>query len=167
MSHQFVPSQSLSNFGVEPKDPGYIYVLHANSRLKIGRSINKQTRIKQAKTWLPECEVIGVKPFWNHKSIEKYLQLGMVRFWVTGEWYEFEGDEFEDWFLTEFQAFSETDINKNSIDFIYFMNSTGMSELTLEFSERGSSKLGFQREESAHSSHHVDQNRCNSPKERS
>lgn len=155
MPVQFSPIPSLANFGVQPRDPGYIYVLGAGSRLKIGRSVNRATRIKQAKTWLPECEVIGVKPFWNHKVVEKYLQLGMARFWITGEWYEFEGDEFEDLFLTEFRAFSEQDINRNSVDFIYFMNSTGMSELTLEFSARKSSKLGFQREETSHSSHRI------------
>lgn len=155
VSDQFVPSPGLANFGVQPRDPGYIYLLGAGSRIKIGRSINRETRIKQARTWLPECEVIGVKPFWNHKNVEKYLQLGMARFWVTGEWYEFEGDEFEDLFLMEFRAFSEQDINRNSIDFIYFMNSTGMSEFTLEYSTRKSSKLGFQREETSHSSHRV------------
>lgn len=72
-------------------------------------------------------------------------------FWYKGEWYDFKGDEFEESFIDEFIAFDDTDINRNSIDFIYFMNSSGMSEYTLEFSTRKSSKLRFQREESMHS----------------
>ncbi|WP_171180773.1 GIY-YIG nuclease family protein [Ruegeria sp. HKCCD8929] len=118
MSHEFVPSRALSFFGIAPVDPGYIYVLSAGNRLKIGRSKSKEARLRQARTWLPECEVIGVKPFWNHRDTEKYLQFGMTRFWFKDEWYEFEGDEFEEWFLAEFQSFSDTDINSDSVDFI-------------------------------------------------
>ena len=67
---------------------------------------------------------------------------------VQSEWYDFGGDEFEESFIEDFIAFDDDDINRNSIDFIYFMNSSGMSEYTLEFSQRNVSKARFQRGES-------------------
>ncbi|WP_428411594.1 GIY-YIG nuclease family protein [Pararhizobium sp.] len=151
MPDSFQPSKSLGNFGISFGDPGYIYVIRSGSRLKIGRSTNRTSRLRQAKTWLPDGEILGVKPFWNHQAVERYIQLGLAMFWYKGEWYDFKGDEFEESFIDEFIAFDDTDINRNSIDFIYFMNSSGMSEYTLEFSTRKSSKLRFQREESVHS----------------
>lgn len=79
-------------------------------------------------------------------------------FWYKGEWYDFDGDEFEEWFISEFTAFDDIDINRNSIDFAYFMNSTGMSEYTIEFSRKNSSKVRFQREESLHSTRRIRSN---------
>ncbi|MBW0368276.1 GIY-YIG nuclease family protein [Ensifer adhaerens] len=150
MPESFEPSPYLGRFGIASGDPGYIYVLRSQSRLKVGRSTGKSDRLRQARTWIPDAEVLGIKPFWNHRDVEKYLQLGLSMFWYKGEWYDFKGDEFEGWFLDEFVAFDDVDINRNSINFIYFMNSSGMSEYTLEFSQQGVSKARFQRDESAH-----------------
>lgn len=148
MLENFEPSPTLSRFGVSAFDPGYLYVIRSQSRLKIGRSTGKRDRIRQARTWLPDGEVLGIKPFWNHRVLEKYLQLGLTMFWYKGEWYDFGGDEFEEAFIEDFIAFDDADINRNSIDFIYFMNSSGMSEYTLEFSQRNVSKASFLRKES-------------------
>ncbi len=147
----FQPSKSLGNFGISSGDPGYIYVIRSGPRLKIGRSMDRTSRLRQARTWLPDGEILGVKPFWNHQIVERNIQLGLAMFWYKGEWYDFKGDAFEGSFIDEFMAFDDSDINRNSIDFIYFMSSSGMSEYTLEFSTRKSSKLRFQREESVHS----------------
>ncbi len=116
MSDTFKATESLKIFGVVPNDPGYIYVIRSGPRLKIGCSKSKKSRLREAKTWLPDGEVIGIKPFWNHRELEKYLQLGLAMFWYKGEWYEFEGDEFEEHFLDEFKAFNDFDINRNSIN---------------------------------------------------
>ena len=116
MSDTFKATESLKIFGVVPNDPGYIYVIRSGPRLKIGCSKSKKSRLREAKTWLPDGEVIGIKPFWNHRELEKYLQLGLAMFWYKGEWYEFEGDEFEEHFLVEFKAFNDFDINRNSIN---------------------------------------------------
>ncbi|MEE9428842.1 MAG: GIY-YIG nuclease family protein [Paracoccaceae bacterium] len=126
-------------------------MVRSGSKLKIGRTKNKKDRMRQAKTWLPDGEVVGIKPFRDHKNLENYLHLGLAQFWYKGEWYDFEGDEFEEWFIEEFAALDDTDVNANSINFIYLMNSTGMNEFTLEYSKGSSSKLGFQRDESGHS----------------
>lgn len=143
----YEPSPYLTRFGVSADDPGYIYVIRSESRLKIGRSTGKRDRLRQAKTWIPDGEVLGIKPFWNHRAVENYLHLGLTMFWYKGEWYDFDGDEFEEAFVADFIAFDDADINRNSIDFIYLMNSSGMSEYTLEYSQRNVSKAGFQREE--------------------
>lgn len=152
MPNDFKPSDSLSRFGVRPGDPGYVYILRSGPKLKIGCSKDREKRIRQAKTWLPDCEIVAVKPFWGHRDVEKYIHIGLSQFWYKQEWYEFEGDEFEEWFISEFQLFSDTDINSNSIDFIYFMNSTGMSEMTLEMSRENISKSKFLRKLTGHSS---------------
>ncbi|MDU0362484.1 hypothetical protein RWK44_18970 [Rhizobium sp. 25PS6] len=148
MLESFQPSAYLGRFGVSADDPGYIYVIRSQSRWKIGRSTGKRDRLRQARTWIPDGEVVGIKPFWNHRAVEKYLQLGLAMFWYKGEWYDFGDDEFEESFIEEFIAFDDVDISRNSIDFIYFMNSSGMSEYTFEFSQRKVSKASFQREES-------------------
>jgi len=151
MPEVFEPSPYLGRFGVVANDPGFIYVIRSQSRLKIGRSMGKRDRLRQAKTWLPDGEVLGIKPFWNHRAAENCLQLGLSMFWYKGEWFDFAGDEFEASFIEDFIAFDDLDINKNSIDFIYFMNSSGMSEYTMEFSRRELSKASFQRDESVNS----------------
>ncbi|MDR6103175.1 hypothetical protein QE369_003372 [Agrobacterium larrymoorei] len=148
MRPNFKESPYLGRFGVQASDPGYIYVVKSQSRLKIGRSVGRTDRLRQARTWLPDGEVLGVKPFWQHQEVEKHLQIGLAMFWYKGEWYDFKGDEFEEQFLDEFVAFHDEDINKNSIDFVYFMNSSGLSEYTMEFSRQSVSKASFQRLES-------------------
>ncbi len=139
----FRPSDRLVIFGVEPNDPGYIYVIRDTNRIKIGRSVTPQKRLREARTWLPDVEIIGVKPFWNHTSLERAIHVGLAQFWYNKEWYDFQDDEFFEYFINEIRAFSDDDINANSINFAYMMNGTGMAEITIEESNSGKSKKGF------------------------
>ena len=145
---QFIPSKSLSNFYVQPIDPGFIYVIQHTEMLKIGRSINPRKRIKEAKTWIPDMRIIGIKPFWNHREKENSIHIGLAQFWKQSEWYDFGNDEFFEYFLDEFRAFDDQDINSNSLNFTYMMNGTGMSEFTLEQSRERIVKSRFLRKNS-------------------
>lgn len=51
-------------------DPGFLYVVEAGKRLKIGKSKNHRARIRAAKTWLPDMKFIGAKPFWIVNQFE-------------------------------------------------------------------------------------------------
>ncbi|OKL42908.1 GIY-YIG nuclease family protein [Pseudovibrio exalbescens] len=144
----FQASESLSRFGVIPTDPGFIYVIAAYKKIKVGRSVAPKKRIKEAKTWLPDAEIIGVKPFWNHTALERALHVGLAQFWHDKEWYDFKDDDFYEYFIDEIKAFSDENINSNSINFIYMMNGTGMAEFTLEESASSISKRKFLKENS-------------------
>lgn len=142
-TNEFKPDSRLSIFGVKPVDPGYIYVVMSDNKIKVGRSTSPRKRLREAKTWLPDAQIIGVKPFWCHTSVEQSIHIGLASFWYDKEWYDFQNDEFFETFLDEIKAFSNSDINSNSIDFIYFMNGSGMSEFTLEQSGSQESKMSF------------------------
>ena len=68
-------------------DPGFLYVVEAGKRLKIGKSKNHRARIRAAKTWLPDMKFIGAKPFWIVNQFEKYLHEGLAQWWYDGEWF--------------------------------------------------------------------------------
>lgn len=122
----------LKLFGIQPVDPGYIYVIEDRGLHKIGRSKYAGTRIKAAKTWLPDMKLIGCKPFWNVSKTETCFHEGFCRNWYLGEWFKFAKSE-ELQLLTEgFLEFSDTDRDKNSLDFIYWFNSWGMAEFVRE-----------------------------------
>ena len=134
---EFRPEKWIGNFGVEVDSPGWLYVLSTSTRLKIGRTTNFESRLKTAKTWVPEISVIGVKPFWHSAHIERTLHIALSYYWVDREWFDFGDNEFREYFIETYLEFCDHDINRNSVDFIYWMNSTGMSEFTLEFSRQG------------------------------
>ncbi|MEP2706152.1 MAG: GIY-YIG nuclease family protein [Yoonia sp.] len=140
---EFRPSSWIANFGVRAGDPGYIYVIEHLGSIKVGRSVNPGKRLREAKTWIPDIHVLGVKPFWGHREVEDAIHVGLAQFWKQNEWYDFGGDEFFDYFLDEFRAFKDNDINSNSVNFIYMMNGTGMSEFTLAQSGDGTPKSKF------------------------
>ena len=48
-------------FGVARLDPGFIYIVESQNRLKIGKTKNAGQRIKAAKTWLPDMKLHGCK----------------------------------------------------------------------------------------------------------
>lgn len=137
---------SIRNFGVQAQDPGYVYIIKDTDRYKIGCSKSRKSRIQEAKTWLPHIEVIGVKPFWNHRQKEKMLQIGYSHCWYDGEWFKLHDDGYFETLIPLFRAFSDTDINSNSIDFIYWFNGSGMAELRMELSSRQQSIKSFQKE---------------------
>lgn len=136
----------IPTFGVPREDPGFIYFLRSGKYFKIGRSSNPIQRLKPARTWNPEIEIIGIKPFWQHKAAEFELHIGMARAWRRLEWFELP-DESYDWLLDEFTAFDDRNLDSNSINFTYMMNGTGMSEFTHEFSQSRFAKKGFLKAE--------------------
>jgi hypothetical protein len=137
------PTKSLQNFGVRPKDPGYIYLVENNEKYKIGRSLNPKKRMQDARTWIPNLNIIGIKPFWNHRNIETLLHLGFAHAWFKKEWFSLP-DEGYRWSLVEnFMAFDNADINRNSINFIYWFNGEGMADFVAERARQGLSVRQF------------------------
>jgi hypothetical protein len=133
-------------FGVRLLDPGFVYVIEDRGRYKIGRTIDGEARLTAAKTWLPDMKLIGLKPFWNHQHIEETLHVGFADCWYDGEWYEILDEGYRDLLVDGFSAFSDTDRGRNSVDFIYWVNGSGMNEMTLDQSRRGVSRRRFLKE---------------------
>lgn len=124
---------NLKIFGVVPEDPGWIYVIKNRELYKIGKSSNPVRRIlRDAKTWLPDLDVIGIKPFWNVTEVERHLHEGLTNFWHDREWFKFGDDPFKKEFIESFQEFYDEDHDMNSVDFIYWYNGSGMAEFAME-----------------------------------
>ncbi len=138
----------ISIFGVSPNDPGYLYLLENGDKYKIGRAKDAKKRLREAKTWLPDMRVIGIKPFWNVKRLEKDLHDGFAHCWYSGEWFELLDEGYRDTLIDGFTGFSDTDRDMNSVDFIYWMNGDGMSEMLMARSEQKLSSAAFRRQES-------------------
>ncbi|MFB9343705.1 GIY-YIG nuclease family protein [Aminobacter aganoensis] len=143
----FQPEPWVRNFDVHTSDPGWLYVLKSGSRLKIGTTTDFNSRFRTARTWIPDIQVVGVKPFWECIHLERILHIALSDYWIGGEWFNFDRDEFEQYFLETFCEFYDKDINRNSVEFTYWMNSTGMSEFTIEYSRRGVSLPEWRRQE--------------------
>jgi hypothetical protein len=127
-------------------NPGYIYIVHADERLKIGKSKDRASRMRAAKTWLPDMSLIGVKPFWIVDRFEKDLHEGLAQWWYEGEWFHPGGDPYLDNFLFNFRAFSDDDAQRdmNSVNFLYWMHD--MAEVAMERASRGQTLRAFQRD---------------------
>tara|TARA_X000001316_G_C910523_1_gene25970 strand:- start:129 stop:599 length:471 start_codon:yes stop_codon:yes gene_type:complete len=139
----------IGNFGVKPIDPGYIYIFENDGKYKIGKSINPAARIKTAKTWLPDMNVVGIKPFWNVSRIERLLHVGMSISWYDREWFEPLDESYLDTMTGQFKEFYDEDINRNSVDFIYWYNSSGMAEFAIDLNYQKVSVKKFMRTESS------------------
>jgi len=150
MTHPVKYQPKLNKFGVTPIDPGWIYVFKDGERFKIGKTTSPERRIREAKTWLPDMKIIGVKPFWGISHHEKCLHIGLASFWYEGEWIYIPADDPYDTFLEEFGQFCENSRDKNSISFIYWYNSIGMAEYSIEYSHQKISKLKFLKQETMH-----------------
>lgn len=135
-------------FGVSRVDSGYLYLIENGRLLKIGKTRNPKKRMREAKTWLPTLNVLGIKPFWSYSALEQFLQLGLSRYWVDGEWFDIDEPEFREFFIAEFVAYSDTDRDSNSVNFIYSMNGSGMSEFVMEKGRQGLSRRKFLDQES-------------------
>jgi T5orf172 domain len=127
-------------------NPGYIYIIQAGERLKIGKSKDRDSRIRNARTWLPDMTLIGTKPFWNVNDLEKDLHEGLAQWWYEGEWFHPGDDPYLEDFLHNFRAFSDDDAQRdvNSVDFLYWMHD--MAEIAMERAYRGQSLRAFQRD---------------------
>lgn len=133
---------TISSFGVPRVDPGFIYILESEGYVKIGRTRNPRQRLKPARTWNPHLTVIGIKPFWQHTAAEHTIHLDMARAWKKLEWFKMPDAGYADT-LEEFREFDDLNLDHNSIDFIYWMNGSGMSEFVQEFEETQLSKQQF------------------------
>jgi hypothetical protein len=130
-------------------DPGYIYILENGGRYKIGKSTGTERRLRAAKTWLPDMKLVGFKPFWGMSHHERCLHTGFARYWYSGEWFDFAGDDdARDLLIEGFVAFSDDNPDMNSVNFIYWFNGEGMAEFLMEMSAQKLSLPKFQRQES-------------------
>jgi hypothetical protein len=136
---------NLDTFGVPRLDPGWLYIAKDATRFKVGKTTNPKRRLLEARTWLPNVELVGVKPFWNISALERQLHSGLAQFWVAGEWHEFPDDTY-DFLFEDFREFYDEDRDMNSVDFIYWIGSSGMGELLMEHSSRKISLRKWQRE---------------------
>ena len=126
-------------------DPGWLYILRHGDLYKIGKTTNPKRRMREAQTWLPAGELIGIKPFWEVHTLERTLLCGIANHWLEGEWHAFSGDGLADFLVQGFRAFDDHDRNKNSLDFIYWINGSGMGEVINEQNHRRVSLRRFQR----------------------
>lgn len=134
---------NLNIFGVPRKDPGWIYIIKNGEILKVGKTKNPKRRVfGEAKTWLPELEIIGVKPFWNIRHVERMLHEGFAQFWHAGEWFRFPKNDGYEFVAEDFREFYDDDRDWNSVDFIFWFNSSGFGEVA---SERYSQKRSLRQ----------------------
>lgn len=128
------------------RNPGYIYIIEAGRRLKIGKSKQRESRIRDARTWLPDMALVGVKPFWNVNYLEKELHEGLAQWWYEGEWFHPGNDPYLENFLFNFRAFSDDEAQRdmNSVNFSYWMHD--MAEVAMERAHRGQALRAFQRD---------------------
>jgi hypothetical protein len=109
----------INRFGVTALDPGYLYVVENNGLFKIGRTNKPTLRLANAKTWLPDMVIIGVKPFWNIRHIENCMHVGFARAWYKQEWFKPPDESYCELLTEGFSEFHDIDRDKNSVDFIY------------------------------------------------
>jgi hypothetical protein len=133
----------LRIFGVPRSDPGWLYIVKNGVRFKVGKTTNPKRRLLAARTWLPNLELVGVRPFWNIGALERELLAGLAQFWVSGEWHQFPDDTY-DFVFEDFSNFYEEDRDMNSVDFIYWMH--GFAEILMEYSSRNISLRRWQHE---------------------
>jgi hypothetical protein len=136
---------NLNIFGVTRSDPGWLYLMKQGDLFKIGMTKNPPRRIRDARTWLPNVEVIAMKPFWNVGELERMLHEGLANYWHEGEWFKFPDADSSDYLVDGFKEFYEKDRDTNSVDFIYWYNSSGMMEFRTERDHRRQSLRKFQR----------------------
>ena len=131
---------------VRATDPGWLYILRNGDLYKIGKTTDPTRRIRAAKTWLPNGEIIGIKPFWCVHEFERTLLCGIANCWFDGEWHRFPDESWSDSLTACFRLFDDHDRNLNTVDFGYWIGSSGMAELIVEQNHRRISLRRWQRE---------------------
>jgi hypothetical protein len=121
---------NLAFYGVPELDPGWIYAVRTGNLIKVGKTTDPHRRLlREARTWSPDhLEVIAVKPFWNISRIEYSLHSALAEFWHRGEWHKFEDVYWMNFFVDGFNEFKDDNRDSNSVEFIYWMNSTNFVE---------------------------------------
>lgn len=139
----------LKIFGIPKIDLGWVYLIKNGELLKIGKTKNPEKRLKgDARTWLPDMEIIAVKPFWGISFVERSLHTALADYWYDREWYKIEDAEAYEFFIEGFSEFYEKDPDMNSVDFMYWMNGSGMSEFCIAINQQKLTLLKFHRQES-------------------
>jgi hypothetical protein len=136
----------IRRFFIEAKEPGYVYIIENAGKFKIGSSKPGRNRLRAAQTWLPDMMILGVKPFWDYKEKERLLHVGCADCWYDGEWFLPLDNDYREFLFSEFNAFSDDDINKNSVDSICFYNGSGMAEFAMEQHSQDIPLRQFQRQ---------------------
>jgi hypothetical protein len=120
--------------------------MRAGELFKIGKTKNPKRRIRDALTWSPDIEVIAMKPFWNIGVLERMIHEGLSDCWHKGEWFKFIDDDMRDFMVDGLCGFYEKDRDRNSVNFIYWYNGSGMVEFQMERDSRRVSLRRFQRD---------------------
>ncbi|MFZ5733643.1 MAG: GIY-YIG nuclease family protein [Pseudomonadota bacterium] len=130
----------------QPIDPGWLYIIQHGRLFKIGKTGNPTRRMREAQTWIPDAVIVGIKPFYMVHEFERALLCGIANHWHEGEWHGFPDDTYSEFLVTGFQMFDDHDRNKNTVDFGYWINGSGMAEVIQEQNHRRMSLRRFQRE---------------------
>ncbi len=130
----------------QPVDPGWLYILKNGDLFKVGKTKQPKRRLREATTWLPDGEVVGIKPFWSIHSFERTLLCGIASCWHEGEWHRFPDESWSNALTDGFCLFDDHDRNKNTADFNYWIGGSGMGELVMEQNRRRNSLRQWQRE---------------------
>ena len=127
-------------------DPGWLYILTNGDLFKVGKTTHPKRRLREARTWLPDGEVVGIKPFWCISEFERTMLCGVANFWHEGEWHRFPDDSWSRALTEGFRIFDDHDRNRNTVDFSYWIGGSGMGELVMEQNRRCISLRRWQRE---------------------
>ncbi|MEH2475947.1 hypothetical protein V1281_002880 [Nitrobacteraceae bacterium AZCC 2161] len=138
-----------SHFGVRRDDGGWIYAVRTGQYVKVGKTTDPSRRLlREAKTWCPEAlDEIIAKPFWDISRLEYSLHAALAEHWHRGEWHKFEDPYWLSFFLDAFREFKdgEDERDRNSVDFIYWMNGTNYSEIVSAHCESNLSLRQWQK----------------------
>ena len=137
---------NLDIFGVRRKDAGWLYLMKSGHLFKIGKTKSPKRRIRDAQTWIPDIEVIAMKPFWNISTLERVLHEGLADQWHKGEWFKFSDASYHDFVVDSFLDFYSEDRDMNSVDFMYWYQGSGMMEFAIERDARRVSLKKFQKD---------------------
>jgi hypothetical protein len=127
-------------------DPGWLYMLKHADLIKVGKTKDPKRRLREAQTWLPDCDVIGVKPFWKIHEFERTLLCGIANYWHEGEWHHFPNGSADECLIDGFRSFSDHDRNSNTFEFNYWIGGSGMGEVVMEQNHRRVTLRRFQRD---------------------
>ncbi|MBZ9860007.1 hypothetical protein [Mesorhizobium sp. CA12] len=127
-------------------DAGWLYMILNGDLLKVGKTREPARRLREARTWLPKGLLVGMKPFWDIHTAERTLLCGLANCWIEGEWHQLPDPEMYETLLDDFRKFDDHDRNRNSVDFHYWIGSSGMGELVMEQNRRRISLRKWQHE---------------------
>ncbi|WP_417832418.1 GIY-YIG nuclease family protein [Terasakiella sp.] len=139
------PNPCRDIWGITQEDPGWIYIIKNGDLYKIGKTTNPKKRIQEARTWVPDLEVLAVKPFWQVSVVEQHIHQGLAQYWYDREWFRIVDEGIYESVIETFQDFYDDNRDSNAINFIYWYNGSGMPDLLSLRHQRKESIREFQR----------------------